>query len=100
MDDLIREGHAQLDPNRKVLGQAKRLRAHLHSHGKALKRRPRPLCHSTCPALKQAFKAAYKVFVAACREACAAFREDVLGRAFPPGSLPPVGWYGTPAAPT
>ena len=100
MDDLSREVHAQLDPNRKVLGQAKILGAHPHSRGKALKRRPRPLCHSTCPALKQAFRAAYKMFVAAYREAYAAFREGVLGTAFPPGSLPPVGWYGTRAAPT
>ena len=100
MVDLSKEVHAQLDPNRRVLGQAKILNADPHSRGKALKRRPQPICHSTCPTLKRAFRAAYKAFVTAYREAYAQFKEGVLATVFPPGGLPPVGWYGTPPAPT
>ena len=62
--------------------------------------RPIYACHSTCPMLKQAFRAAYKAFVAAYREAYAHFKEGVLAIVFPPGGLPPVAWYGTPPAPT
>ena len=99
MGTLSKEVHAQLDPNRRVLGQAKILNAAPHSRGKALKRRPQPICHSTCPMLKRAFKAAYKAFVTAYREAYARFKEGVLATAFPPGGLPPVGWWGTSPAP-
>ena len=51
MGNLSKEVHAQLDPNRRVLGQAKILNADPHSRGKELKRRPQPICHPACPLL-------------------------------------------------
>ena len=69
-----------------------------HCGGRELKRRPQPIC-STCPVLKEAFRAAYKAFVTAYREAYAQFKEGVLATVFPPGGLPPVGWWGTSPAP-
>jgi len=92
MAELSKEVHAHLDPNRRVLGQAKILNADPHARGKTLKRRPQPICHSTCPLLKRAFTAAHKAFVTAYREAYAQFKEGVLATVFPPGGLPTVGW--------
>ncbi len=99
MAQLSNEVHEEFDPKRKVLGQAKILGAHPHSTAGELQRRPQPLCHSTCPILKRAFRAAYRAFVEAYKEAFAAFKEGALVGAFPPGGLPPVGWWTSPAAP-
>ncbi len=94
------EVHEALDPQRKVLGQAKILAVHPHSAATELHRRPQPICHTTCAELKRAFKTAYRCFVDAYRQAFEAFREGALATAFPPGGLPPVGWWHAPTAPT
>ena len=99
MTQLSNEVHEEFDPKRKVLGQAKILGAHPHSTVGELQRRPQPLCHSTCPMLKRAFRAAYRAFVEAYKEAFAVFTKGALVGAFPPGGLPPVGWWASPAAP-
>jgi len=93
MRALSSEVHSGLAPQRRVLGEKKIRSAHPHSVPKALQRRPQPLCHSTRTEIKRAFRAAYRAFVAAYREAFALFEEGVLGAAFPPGGLPPVGWW-------
>ncbi len=49
--------------------------------------------------LKKAFRAAYRAFLEAYKEAFAVFKERALVGAFPPGGLPPVGWWASPAAP-
>ena len=99
MTQLSHEVHGEFDPKRRVLGQAKILGAHPHSMAGELKRRPQPLCHSTCPMLKRAFRAAYRAFVEAYKEAFAVLKSGVLAHAFPVGGLPPVGWRASLKSP-
>ncbi len=93
MTQLSDEVHGELDPNRRVLGEVKIRGAHPHSMPGELQRRPQPLCHATCTDLRRAFRAAYRAFVDAYRAAFALFEEGNLVRVFPPGGLPPVGWW-------
>jgi REP element-mobilizing transposase RayT len=59
-----------------------------------VKRSPRPLCHSSTVEGFVAFKRLYRDFVAAFREASAAFRAGMLDVEFPEGSFPPHAPFG------
>ena len=51
------------------------------------------------PMLKRAFRAAYRAFLEAYKEAFAMFKEGTLVGTFPSGGLPLVGWWASPIAP-
>ena len=76
------------------LGKQTILEQHPHSRPKTVKRSSRPLCHATCPVLRQTFRETYKAFHNAYKEASAAFRSGQWDTEFPLYSFkPPVPYH-------
>jgi REP element-mobilizing transposase RayT len=70
------------------LGASRVLSQSWHAAPRDPKRAPRPLCHAADPAIREAFREAFCVFVDLFREASARLREGV-SIAFPDWSFPP-----------
>jgi hypothetical protein len=70
------------------LGSARILAQSWHAAPRHPKREPRPLCHAANPALREAFREAFRAFVDLFREASERLREGV-SIAFPEWSFPP-----------
>ena len=64
-----------------------------HAKPKHFTRRPRPLCHTTSPALHEGFKLLYREFVVAYGIAAEALRSGATGPPFPDNAFrPPLPW--------
>jgi REP element-mobilizing transposase RayT len=72
----------------RTLGSARVLAQSWHAAPRHPKRGQRPLCHATIPALRAAFRQAFRAFVDLFREASNCLREGV-SIAFPDWSFPP-----------
>jgi len=74
----------------KVLGFQAVLARHPHHRPERSVKSPAPLVHAASKAARQAFREAYKWFVAAFREAAEQFRRGDRHAVFPAGSFPPA----------
>jgi len=78
------------------LGASRILSQSWHAAPRQPKRGPRPLCHAAAPALRAAFRQAFRAFADLYREASTRLREGV-SIAFPDWSFPPGGALVRPA---
>jgi hypothetical protein len=72
-----------------------------HASPQAPERRRAPICHTTSPALRRAFRDAYRAFVGAYREAARLVRTtaESFSAKYPDGSFPRPRVFRRPAAP-
>jgi len=81
-----------------VLGVAGVLRQDPQHRPARLERKPRPLCHTTIPALREQFRECYRAFVAAFREASSRWKAGDFRARFPDRAFRPVVWPPSPHA--
>ena len=72
-----------------VMARARVLAQHWHTRPRRPENSPRPLCHTTDPALRRAFAEGCQDFVTRFREASALLRDGMHDTVFPPWSHPP-----------
>ncbi len=87
-----REAECRIDRRRAGVGvmtRAQLVSQHWHSRPRWPKNSPRPLCHTTDPALRRAFVERVGDFATAFREAAARLRAGLPDIIFPPWSYPP-----------
>lgn len=75
------------------LGAAAVRKQHPHDRPPRTKKSPAPPVHAATKAVREQMIAAYRLFVAAYREASARFRAGLLTVEFPPGCFPPAPPY-------
>jgi hypothetical protein len=93
MRELSREAHQECEKPAGFMGQKRVLAVDPHTMPTKTNRSPAPLCHSGCPMLSRAFKAAYRAFVEAYQDVFERFRDRLQRAVFPRGGLPPVAWH-------
>ena len=97
MSDVLNQAKAhgrEEHGHKNVLGKQRILNQHPHTKPKVVKRSNRPLCHTTCPVIRQRFKESYRAFKQAYEQASAAFRSGEWDIAFPAFSFkPPIPYY-------
>jgi len=83
--------------HRKFLGEKGVLRQSPHATPPPTERKPRPLCHTTIPALRREFLERYRSFAAAFREASSRWGRGDSAAAFPRLAIKPFVWPTTGA---
>jgi len=81
-----------------VLGVRGVLRQHPHRRARPREQTTRPPCHTSVPALLQAFRERYRSFVAAFREASEKWKRGEFGTPFPDHAFRPFVWPEGPPA--
>jgi len=75
-----------------VLGRLGVLKQRPHTRPPSLKRKPRPLCHSSVLELREAFRERYRKFVEEFRQASIRWRSGDLTAVFPQSAIKPFVW--------
>jgi len=78
--------------HRTFLGRSGVLRQRPHARSAPKQRKPRPPCHTTIPALREAFLERYRGFASAFRKASARWMRGELSAPFPDCAIKPFVW--------
>ena len=89
---MANEALAECGVPKKPVGQKRILAMDPHTQPEKTDKSPAPLCHSGCPEKKREFKAAFREFVSAYKEAYQRILKHRLRLEFPDGALPPTAW--------
>ena len=90
--ELANEALADCGVPAKPVGQKRILAMDPHTKPEHTDKSPAPLCHSGCTEKKREFKAAFREFVSAYKEAYQRILKHSLKEEFPDGALPPTAW--------